>query len=362
MDTKRNIKPGCIEEELASLWKAKPEKDQLKACLFNLVVYTQDPYRIKYFEDLIQKIMEKFPCRVLFIQGDPNTSASFLNVHVSTEFGAHPTSPGCDQITIETSKDKLETIPFIILPHFIADLPIYLLWGEDPTKDDLPILNTLLQYATRLIFDSEWTDNLQRFSKTILERLKKPVVDMMDMNWTRISGWREVLAQTFDSPEQLEHFQKTKLVKISYNSKKSELFSHHETQAIYLQAWLAIQLGWKFESIEKKDSIISIYYSSPINSIRIDLCPQLVQKLAPEEIIKIEIAADETSYYSLERHGPAQVIIHRTTEDQCHLPFHLLLPNTRPNTQFIKEIFYHRMSQDYLKMLELVSQINWDTI
>lgn len=357
MNTKENIKPGQIAEELNRLWKAKPNADVMKACLFNLIVYSHNQARLAYFKDLINAIMDKFPCRVLFVQGDLEAKDSYLKVHVSTEFGSHPNSSGCDYITLEVSSDQIERIPFIILPNLVSDLPIYLLWGEDPTQSS-PILAALEQLATRVIFDSEWTKDLQRFCQVLLDKWSSHRVEWMDMNWIRISGWREILSLTFDSPERLNHLILSKSITITYNGKSNSLFRHPETQALYLHGWLAVQLGWNYQSSKREEDKISFYYQAESYPIEVHLQPASSDKLEPEEIIKIEIEGRHESSCSLVRQGSSnQVVVHCSTEYQCDLPFTLLLPSTHLNRRFIKELFYRQSSQDYLNTLNLISQM-----
>ncbi len=84
----------------------------------------------------------------------------------------------CDFIQIEASKQTQSKIPFIILPHLLPDLPLYILWAEDPVQDN-PISHEMEKWATRIIFDSEVTDNLPAFARTLLDHspaiVKSPI-------------------------------------------------------------------------------------------------------------------------------------------------------------------------------------------
>ena len=115
----------------------------------------------------------------------------------------------CDYIHIETSGSSHERIPFVVLPHILSDLPVYLVWAGDPSKDD-PLCYQLEQFANRLIFDSESTDNLPRFAKSVLDQYEKSHCDVADLNWARIESWREMLSMAFYSDDKLKQIENAK--------------------------------------------------------------------------------------------------------------------------------------------------------
>jgi hypothetical protein len=72
-----------------------------------------------------KKVMEKFPCRLLFItvkegSKELKTQVSVISPH------KEDSEVACDLLEIEISKDWQERVPFLILPHFVSDLPIYM--------------------------------------------------------------------------------------------------------------------------------------------------------------------------------------------------------------------------------------------
>jgi glucose-6-phosphate dehydrogenase assembly protein OpcA len=358
METKQNIATANIQAELKSLWKAPSAGGITKACLFNLIVYTQEPRRTNYFKEVVKMIMEQFPCRIIFIQGDQFSSDPYLNVHVSVEKSQTEHEIACDQVFIEAGGEDINRVPFLILPLFISDLPVYLLWGQDPTTENA-ILPHLQRFATRLIFDSESTEDLQHFSEDILKRLATHSLQIVDMNWARIGGWREVLAQTFDSPERLEQLANSHLIQIVYNNLCNEFFMHPETQAVYLQAWLASRLGWQFKSIETQDHAHIIHYQSAQATPSIQLIPKTQQNYAPEDILEFKVSAPQDYVCDLKRLSQNQVEGHASTQFQCELPFTLFMPTLQSGRSFMQEIFYQKISEHYAPMLELIRLAKW---
>lgn len=332
-----------IEKELLRLRDNGSQGDKAKACLFNLIVFTSESRCMSYFQGLVDMIMERFPCRVMFIRSSPSDKSLGLRISVATRLG-------CDQVTIETGSTEQEKIPFLILPHFVSDLPVYLLWGEDPSIPN-PLFAPLEKLCQRIIFDSAFIENLANFSKTILNPAIHPDSDIVDINWARMRGWREIFAQTFDTPERIEALKNAKALTIWYNKTTSELLTHQENQAFCLQGWLAAQLGWSFQNLQRNPEEILLQYKT----IAITLRSTATASFLPEEIMKIEITGDKDMLCDLVRQGPSQVIVHWSTADKCDLPFTLLLPDIKKGKTFMREIFYEPASAHYTNMLRMVS-------
>ena len=73
-------------------------------------------------------MIEKFPSRVIFLTADRQSKADELSADVSVI----ESDVVCDWIEIRATEKTIEKIPFVVLPHLLTDLPIYVVWGEDP--------------------------------------------------------------------------------------------------------------------------------------------------------------------------------------------------------------------------------------
>lgn len=331
---------------------------KIKACLFNFIIYVQDVSRIDYFRELAQTVTEKFPCRIVFIQANPKAETGYANTRISTEVHKSGGTEAIvyDQIDIEAGGDFLPRVPFLILPHLVPDLPVYLLWGHDPTIED-SILPHLELFATRLIFDSECTDNLPQFCSRLLNKMKKMKCDLVDMNWARFVGWRNLLAQLFDTRERSEELHNCKLITISYNHKPCSTFYHNETQALYLQSWLATQFSWNFHSVESKEGKTRFLYTSKQRQIIVDLLPKTAEVFTPGSIISFEAATTNNHFYSLTRTPQAsqQVRVEISTLEECELPYTYPIAHRTRGYAFVKEILYSPASPHYRAMLHTIA-------
>lgn len=316
---------------------------ETKGCLFNIVIYTHSNARTAYFHELINALINKFPCRVIFIEVDESYKQDELKISHLEGVGK------AEQITIKTSRKTLPQVSYSLLPLLVPDLPVYLIWGENPTTDNL-ILPDLIKLATRVIYDSKCSDNLKEFSLQVLKNLDAVHIDFIDIDWALIRGWREVISIAFDSHDKLDLARNCDTVIINYNIA-------HLRRAIYLQAWIAAQLNWEFVS---QINSSSIKYHNGTHEITVILEPKQTDVQPPGDILSILFKSangNEINFSKLK--DQSVVIVHITRGDVCELPFSLRLPNFRRGLGFIKEIFYFRSGLHYRNMLEMLSKSNW---
>lgn len=355
-----DIKIPQIEKELNRLSGTVGDAKQ-KASLFTLVIYAHYTRSINYVQELVDSILDKFPCRIIFIKADDQSQESYFRVNVSTvKSGSGNESTICDQITIESSADQLVRVPFLILPHLVPDLPVYLIWTQNPFEEK-QIFPHLQSIASRVIFDSECADNLQTFCKDMKKSLDNLHIDIMDINWALISNWRDVIGQVFDSPEKLEQIINCKSMIISYNGYKTENYQHPEIRPIYLQGWIASRLKWRYKQTENINNQGIITYYSDNNPVVIGLHPKNYEGLPPGAIYSIEMMTThgETFFITRKENNFSQVLVKSSSKVTCELPFTLPLPNVHRGMNFMKEIFYQKLSSHYGEMLNLISQIDF---
>src|SRR3990167_10302416 len=82
MTVQQIVEPAMIEAQLMKIWE-ELSKEKTRACLFNLIVVNRLSERTDYIRNIVQKVSEKYPCRVLFITLDPTSTTSYLKTAVS---------------------------------------------------------------------------------------------------------------------------------------------------------------------------------------------------------------------------------------------------------------------------------------
>jgi glucose-6-phosphate dehydrogenase assembly protein OpcA len=355
------VQPSEIPAALSQIWEKMEGMGKMRACLFNLILYVEHTSRLDYIRKIAQSVIEKFPSRVIFVLCNGGSSEQGLQAKVSVLHSQAPESHSiaCDLIEFHVTPNERKRIPFVILPNIISDLPVYLLWAEDPVASD-PIFTQLSQVATRLIFDSESARSLPDFAREILTQLTKNEIEIADLNWGRAENWRDVLTSVFYSPERLQQLNAAKEIRISYNKISTASFCHTQIQAIYLQLWLASRLNWTVGNARKENEILTFTYTNESGPVLVTLKPQEIHDLAPGMVTSIEIFTKDEAHFlfSRETNPFQQVTVNISTHELCELPMHFLYPKGAKGQSLVKEICHRGSSEHFLKVLKLLSKMD----
>lgn len=331
------IRPSEIQSELQRLWDSFEKTNKNRASLFNLIFFTTKRARAEYVKLIAEKVVEKFPSRILFIIADPDAKTPYLNTRVNVV--PINSDIACDFIQIEVSGSYEERIPFLIYPNLLPDLPIYVIWAEDPCRSST-LLEQLMPLASRLIFDSDSTKNLPAFAKKLLQ-LQNAGHTVADLNWGRIESWRDLLTSTFYTPDRLKELRNSSQISLFYNDIPSDFYTHTQTQALYLQTWLSTQMGWKKGSVK-----FTLYPEKQVN-----------QK--PGTILSLDIETKDQHHYSFGRdlQLPHHVLMRFSTLEKCDIPLRYIFAKDESGSSLVKEICQRGTSQHFLNLLESLSNV-----
>lgn len=347
--TQQIVQPQQIEQQLLHIWDSLDKSHQMRASLFNLIVFNQLSSRTDYIRKIVQKIIDTLPCRVLFITYDPDPTKDYLKTAVSVISAERTSSTVCDDIDIGVAGSNWERVPYLILPHIVPDLPVYLLWAENPSIEH-PLFEPLSRLSTRVIFDSESADSLCGFSETLLKIKTQNQCDIADLNWGRLEGWRELLASTFNSKERLEDLYNIQKLSITFNARETEYFCHLKIQAMYLIALLSSRLGWKFQTVSKKNQTTQFQFKDHIEAT---IASNDWPSVSPGAILAIKIQTSRQSEYQFLRNPklPQQITVQISTHDRCELPYQFILRKPPIGQSLVREVFLKGTSTFFLEML-----------
>lgn len=355
------IEPSQIESELEKIWDSLQGTNKMRACLFNLIVYSKKSQRVGYLNEVTQKIIEKFPCRIIFITHDEACSSHDLKTSVSVLTADEGTYEiVCDLIEIEVYSKDHPRVPFVILPHILPDLPIYLVHADDPSEKN-PVAEKLEHLAQRIIFDSEAACNLPLFAQSVLSHHERCHADIADLNWARTEGWRGLFANVFKGESCLEDIKHAKKIEIHYNARETDYVCHTNIQSIYLQAWIAVQLGWTLKKIEKS---LTFHYESEFGLVEVSLHADHKDDISPGRLLSIEVHTDNHTHYSFTRRGKClhYVMIQKSSPEVCFLPTNYVLDKDVSGQSLVKEICHTGTSTHYTKVLTLLSSIKQEDL
>jgi glucose-6-phosphate dehydrogenase assembly protein OpcA len=234
------IQPETILRELAELWvslgkESEPNQSSgvLRACAMTLVTVVEEAEDTSDVWSVMAALMPEHPSRAIVIRFRPSAERA-LSSRVFSQcwmpFGQRR-QICCEQIEITASDASLPDLPAVILPLAVADLPV-VLWCRGARLFGLQGFSQLDKIANKVVLDSGAFDS----AGTILKRLDELTRSgriLADLAWTRVTRWRELVAQIFENRSYLAQLGAVRQVRIRYGA------AAPPTAAWYLGAWLA---------------------------------------------------------------------------------------------------------------------------
>lgn len=359
-DGLESILPAEIEATLLSLFEKEKKENKVRASLFNLIIYTETNDRDAYLKQVTKSLIRNFPCRIILIK-ESSKEGDFLNTYVSSiqpDGGDH--SFFCEYIEFEVSKSYKERISYLVTPHVIPNLPVYVLFSKDPTGEDTPSSLGLDTFATRIIFDSECMEHMSSFAQHV-GSLHHENTSIGDLNWARFSSWRKLFINIYSNREKLKALVTCKDITITYNSHSTDTFHHNKIQATYMHSWIAGKLGWEFKTVLCDKETLTISYTSKLGNHTFHIKPsEPRENLPPGRIVSILIEKEgEATCFNREKESTHLVKINHHSNQTCEIPVLYPLSKEGSDNSITKEIYGGQTSSDFLGALDLIS--NWKT-
>ncbi len=341
-----------IESSLDKVLQELQGKNKTRACLFNLLIYTKENTREKYIQNVIEKIVQRFPCRmILFI--DKGVAPQEIRATISViELNQGQSDTFCDCIQFEIDSQSITKIPFLALPHLVTDLPNYLLWADDPNEQNLHRLR-LETFCSRIIFDSETSQDLLSFSKNSLKYQIKSAINIADLNWARIESIKNLMHDLFFVGNNPRLIEKISDVIIRYNQTPSSFFCHTKIQSTYLAIWFALQANLSFRSAHSQELI----FTHQDRDIRFRFEGQSNPNVTAGRLLEIEIDFSGIEHFLIKRKEKnlKMMVIYHTKKDFCEIPSEFLLEAEESGASTVNEVFHSGTSPSFMKVLNFIA-------
>jgi len=240
----------ALEHELARLRRAAVaharERGQTlaRASVLNLVVYSEREVHARRAARTVADLALRHPSRAIVLLGDRDrdgiVASVQLHCHVPQSDGAQPVL--YEQILARVRGDFDERVASVVIPLLVPDLPVFLWWTGTPPSD-AQHLDDLVTLADRFIIDSA---DFARADQTLPEvaRLARHRVAITDLNWARLTHWRELVAQFFDVPAWRPFLDRITGIRAGF-AVDMDGRDIHPSQALLLLGWLSSRLGWR---------------------------------------------------------------------------------------------------------------------
>ena len=267
-----------IEDILATLWKMSADNLRtganigVRTSVLNLIICAPDIETAQQASKILRELSSTHLARViiLILDSSENTPAAITAwvtlrcFSIFSDLMRH-----CfEQTTMLASGAAVRSVVNIIEPLLKPDLPIYLWWIGDPPSQSDPTFKKLVDTSTRVIVDSTSFFQPEQDIRT-LARLSQasPGCALSDLNWGRLTPWRELIIQFFDVPEYRPYLSGVTSIEIEHaaaplvTDMRTERggVSPNPTQALLLAGWLKAGLGLSLTTDAYRDTASGTY-------------------------------------------------------------------------------------------------------
>ena len=256
----RTVPLNQVEEELSFLWKMSADNMRtgnnlnVRTSVLNLVICAPDIETARRASALLRFLSNTHLARVTILILDSTLPTNSVPTWVTlrcfsviSDLMRH-----CfEQTTVLLSGSAVRAAANIIRPLLKPDLPVYLWWLGEPASNDA-VFKSLVELSRRVIIDSNTFFNPEQDMQALASLLQAfPGSAVSDLNWGRITPWRQLIAQFFDIPEYLPYLAGVNTIEIEHavaplaghvQSEQGEI-SPNPTRAILLAGWLKGRLG-----------------------------------------------------------------------------------------------------------------------
>lgn len=243
---RQHIDISAIERELAALWKQSDDGDGpqvTRACVMTLIAPVQGLSAAQDAAAVIVRLTDRFPNRAIVIDSAPEQQADSLDAWVQANCqlpAAGRTQICCEQITIDARGVAVARVPGTVLPLLVPDVPVVLWWPQGNPLGS-PLFERLSALANRVIIDSASFSEPEPQLRTLLTTFGARS-RVSDLAWGRLTPWRELIAQFFDSPANVPHLHAACRVTVQYDAPATTL---DRVQPLMFVGWLAAKLEWQ---------------------------------------------------------------------------------------------------------------------
>ena len=216
-----------------------------RAAVLNIVVIARRQVHALRAAETVATLAMRHPSRAIVVLGDAREEGPpGISLHAQLPSGDRAELVYNERILVRARGPVEDRLASVVLPLLVPDLPLFLWWTETPDVDR-PYVRDLLALAQRLIVDSA---DFARPERTLPRLATACVVDrrcaLTDLNWARLTTWRELLVQFFDVPAWRQLLEDIEGVRVSF-AVDADGREIHPSQALLLVGWLASRLGWR---------------------------------------------------------------------------------------------------------------------
>jgi glucose-6-phosphate dehydrogenase assembly protein OpcA len=300
----------AVERELTGLWKAAAVEDEggsgapvVRACVLNLVAYAGGEEAGDRMKDMVSQVSGRHPNRSIIIVGRPQGPSAGLSAAISAHCQVPPSGGKqvcSEQVILNASGSAVDEVHGTVLPLLVSDLPVFLWWHDEPPLEG-HLFRELLESADRLLIDS--ADFPADRAAEVLAGLRNVTneenVPLSDLNWSRLTHWRELVAQFFDGAPGRPYLDRLDRVRVAIASIHGP--DTDFTEGLFIVGWLASRLDWELLEPARPagEGGMALALRGPAGPIEVELKPD--HRRAGEGLHSVSLHAGADATFSVAR-------------------------------------------------------------
>jgi glucose-6-phosphate dehydrogenase assembly protein OpcA len=252
------ISPNAIGRKLAEMWaevaserrsgnrlaRAVAESASMRTQTVNLIVVTDDGADHDEIAHLVTHLPDITPSRVVLLAANrTNKDALEIGLDIEERPNKPPHAP--TRIEVISVRGRGERLASVANPLLVPELPDFV-WCTTPDFANDVVLSELADQADRIVVDSSHTPDPSNALNYLVKLIDEGGSELRvsDMAWTRLSSWRQMIAQFFDVPSHLASLSSAEQVVIEC-ARRDDRDRSGITCGLLAAGWLASCMGWR---------------------------------------------------------------------------------------------------------------------
>jgi glucose-6-phosphate dehydrogenase assembly protein OpcA len=191
----------------------------------------------------------------------------------------------CEQIQIDCSMPALADLPPVLRALTAPDLPV-VLWLRDADLFDSPDVEVLFELAGKVTINSAGCPDPERILGDLLSLRQRGTL-VADLSWTRLTRWRETLAQLFANPERRANIGDIDTVRVFHYGERPPV------RALYIAGWLRNSIGARPQyHLEKADLLTPCQLDGEVQGAEL-VGPSIDVRISQTEGEMVELRAGD---------------------------------------------------------------------
>jgi glucose-6-phosphate dehydrogenase assembly protein OpcA len=267
------------------------------------VAYTLEPAAAQRAAETIANLPEYHPSRSIVVLAEPSDGEPAIDASLSAHCHISPGLEGqvcSEEVDLTVKGRAARHLHSLVLPLLVPDLPVFSWWSGD-LPGDLHLLSDVLGASDRFIVDSARFSDAQGGIPCLASLAQHSPTAVSDLNWARLSSWRQLVAQLFDAPGFRPYLGGLTAVDVEHAAGSP-------AQALLLAGWLAARLRWRREGTEND----AYRLRGAAGAVLVAVRARPSQDEEPGSLLAVHMAAARTgseATFSIRRSGPELVTI-----------------------------------------------------